>query len=79
MNPDQLAILRHSLGLKEDGSGREYRSHFVTGEGSSDYPQCVALVEAGLMTFRPGSELTGGGGLFLVTESGRKAARKEQP
>lgn len=40
----ELEILRHSLGLKNNGSSRQYRNHFVTGEGSDDYPHCVALV-----------------------------------
>mgnify|MGYP001603089096 CR=1 FL=1 len=72
-------ILRHALGLREDGSGRSYRNHFVTGEGSTDWPHCVALVEAGLMTLRKGNPLSGGDDIFYVTEAGRDAARKGVP
>ena len=75
MNTEQLAILRHSLGLRDDGRGRAYRNHFVTGEGSTDYPHCMALVDAGLMTRRKGSALSGGDDIFIVTEAGRLAAQ----
>jgi len=71
----QHHILRHSLGLNY---GREmYRNHFVTGEGSTDYPDCMALVKMGLMTRRAGSELTGGDDVFFVTDEGKKAARRK--
>ena len=71
----QLQILRHSLGLRDDGKGREYRNHFVTGEGSDDYPSCVALVDAGLMTRCKGNALTGGDDVFYATDAGKDAAR----
>ena len=74
MNSEQLLILRHSLGVGDDGKGRSYRNHFVTGEGSTDYPHCMALVDAGLMKRRKGNVLTGGDDLFTVTEAGREAA-----
>jgi hypothetical protein len=67
-----LHILRHSLGLNY---GREpYRNHFVTGEGSTDYPHCKALVEAGLMTRQKGGALTGGDDVFFVTDAGKQIA-----
>src|SRR6478609_3022343 len=47
MDCKQLHILQHSLGLDEHGRGTMYRSHFVTGEGSKDHADCMALVEAG--------------------------------
>ena len=66
-------ILLHSLGLTH---GRiEYRNQFVTGEESTDYPDCMAMVEAGLMERRDFSALSGGDWLFLVTYAGKKAAR----
>ena len=66
-------ILRHSLGL---GRGdREYRNHFVTGPGSTDYPHCEALVASGLMTKSPGHPLSGGDPIYYVTEAGRAALR----
>ena len=71
MNAEQKDILRHALGL---GRGsREYRNHFVTGKGSTDYPHCEALVAAGLMQRRPGHPLSGGDPIYWVTESGRAA------
>jgi hypothetical protein len=68
----QLHILQHSIGADEygrivRGGGR---NHFVTGEGSDDYPHCVALVAAGLMTRRPGSAISGGDDIFHVTPAG---------
>ena len=77
MNAEQKDILRHALGL---GRGsREYRNHFVTGKGSTDYPHCEALVAAGLMArFQP-SAMTGGNDCFTVTAAGRLVARGKTP
>lgn len=72
MNIEQHDILRHALGLGR--SAREYRNHFVTGPGSTDYPHCEELVKAGLMTRREGSHLSGGDPIYVVTEAGRIAA-----
>jgi hypothetical protein len=74
MNSEQQDILRHALGLGR--SDREYRNHFVTGPGSTDYPHCEALVAEGLMTRREGHPLSGGDPIFCVTEAGREAARQ---
>lgn len=77
MNAEQKDILRHALGL---GRGsREYRNHFVTGKGSTDYPHCEALVAAGLMARLPPSALTGGDDCFTVTAAGRLVARGKTP
>lgn len=70
----QIGILRHSLGTGHSGKRPESRNHFVTGEGSDDYADCVALVDAGLMVRRSGNALSGGDDFFLVTDAGRKAA-----
>ena len=72
MQAEQKHILRHALGLNR--SPREYRNRFVTGPGSKDFENCEALVAAGLMTRRDGNELTGGGYLYQVTDSGRAEA-----
>lgn len=74
----RLGILRHSLGLKADGSGQPYRNHFVTGPGSDDYDACMALVDAGHMTRRAGNALSGGDDIFYVTDAGRAAAIGEK-
>lgn len=79
MNAKQLHILQHSLGLDQYGRGRQYRNHFVTSDGTDDYPHCQALVAAGLMTRRPGNELTGGDDLFHVTPAGKAAVVEHSP
>jgi hypothetical protein len=73
----QIHILCHSLGLTY---GREmYRNHFVTGEGSTDHPDCEALVNMGLMTKQAGGPLTGGDDAFFVTEAGKAVAIQSLP
>ena len=74
MNREQHDILRHALGLGR--SDHEYRNHFVTGPGSTDYPHCQALVAAGLMTRHDGHLISGGDPIFRVTKAGRIAAWK---
>lgn len=71
---DQLSILRHALGVGEDGCARSYRNHFVTGEGGSDHALCMALVATGLMTRQSGNALSGGSDVFRATDAGRVAA-----
>lgn len=66
----QLHILRHTLGLRDDGSGRSYRNHFVTGPGSTDFDNCEALLSMGLMRKSPGHVLTGGDQCYLATPAG---------
>lgn len=73
----QWHILRHSLGVPDPGQTNMYRNHFVTGEGSKDYDDCMALVTFGFLTRHDGNEMTGGDDLFLVTETGRLAVRRE--
>jgi hypothetical protein len=71
---EQRGILRHALGL---GRGqREYRNHFVTGPGGTDYPLCEALVATGLMRRYEGNPLTGGDPYYVVTDGGRLVARE---
>lgn len=72
--PGQLAVLRHALGLKPNGSGHPYRNHFVTGPGSTDYDLCESLVAAGAMTRREGNPLSGGDPVYSATAQGRFAA-----
>lgn len=74
-----IHILQHSLGVDQYGRGEQYRNHFVTGEGSKDYPTCVLAVALGLMTMRPGTALTGGDDLFLVTPAGRQCMADNSP
>lgn len=79
MNPKLLHILQHSLGLDEFGRGTFYRNHFVTGEGSKDHADCMALVSAGLMTVRSGNALSGGDDVFSVTDAGKAAVTEHSP
>lgn len=67
---EKLHILQHSLGLDEYGQGEQYRNHFVTGEGSNDFPLCRELVAEGLMMERVGGVLSGGDSVFYVTPEG---------
>lgn len=74
---DQLAVLRHALGVAEDGSGSVCRNHFVA---AHDDVQCRALVALGLMKQHPmAPELTGGGVCFVVTAAGREAVTQHAP
>jgi hypothetical protein len=79
MDSKQLHILQHSLGLDQYGRGTMYRSHFVTGEGSKDHADCMALVEAGYMGVRKDHPLSGGDDCFWVTETGKRAAVEKSP
>lgn len=74
-----LHILQHSLGVDQYGLGRQYRNHFVTREGSTDHPDCCALVTAGLMVKQRGTPLTGGDDAFFVTDAGKQYVSANSP
>ena len=73
MTDEQREIMRHALGLNR-GRG-DYRNHFVTGLGSTDYADCEALVAAGMMSKRAGNALSGGDDIYRVTDAGRAALK----
>jgi hypothetical protein len=75
----KLHILQHSLGVDQYGLGPRYSNHFVTGPGSIDYDNCLALVDDGLMKRQSGSMLTGGGDVFFVTDAGKKFVAEHSP
>lgn len=77
----RLDVLQHALGVDRFGQGPQYRNHFVTDEGTTDYPHCMALVTAGLMVRREGNALSGGGDIFYVTQAGKNwmAANSPKP
>lgn len=79
MDAKQLQILQHSLGVDQYGRGRMYRNHFVTGEGSKDHADCLALVERGDIIRHAKVELYGGDDLFQVTQQGRETVMAESP
>ena len=66
----KLHILQHSLGVGDYGDKPSCRNHFVTGPGSTDYDNCMAMVDSGLMTRRAGSAISGGDDIFSVTPKG---------
>lgn len=67
---DGLRILQHALGVDKYGEGRQYRNHFATGPGGSDFAICTELVSDGLMLNRGSSVLSGGSDCFVVTPKG---------
>lgn len=71
--PEQVDILRHSLGLRDDGRGSAYRNHFVA--GGKDETTCRELVALGLMVEGRRSDMTGGDPVFFVTDAGKAVAR----
>jgi hypothetical protein len=79
VNEDLLHILQHSLGLDRHGQGNQYRNRFVTGPGSTDFPKCVELVEAGYMKDCGPQEMMRGDHYFMVTEAGKTVVAKESP
>ncbi|MDM9619109.1 hypothetical protein [Rhizobium sp. S96] len=79
MDSKQLHILQHTLGLDQYARGTFYRNHFVTGEGSKDHDDCIALVEAGFMRVRKDHPLSGGDHVFWVTDAGKIAVVENSP
>jgi hypothetical protein len=76
-----LQILQHSLGVDQYGRGQQYRNHFATSEGSTDWPVCNALVEQGLMDVQRSHPLSRDLDCFWVTVQGKAfvAANSPQP
>lgn len=77
LTPDQLHILRHSLGLDRSGSGKTYRNHFATTPESDDWPHLIELCRLGLMKDHGPVEMWGGMHGFIVTEAGQKLAKEK--
>ncbi len=66
MTSEQMHILRHSLGIRDDWSGNEYRNYYAT---EQNCPELEALVMTGDM--RRGNIIPGGLQCYHVTEIGR--------
>ena len=79
MNKELLHILQHSLGLNEYGQGNQYRNHFVTSEGSKDWPMCNELIRRGLMSVTRQHALSGGMDCFWVTDAGKQHVKDHSP
>ncbi len=75
----QLHILRHSLGLDDSGRGTEFRNHFCTGPGTTDWPDIEALIALGLMENKGEVSMWGNNYGIVVTEAGKAVARKQDP
>ncbi len=76
---ERLHVLQHSLGLNQYGQGAGHRNYFVTSEGTTDWPVCVAAVADGLMTHTKGNAVTGGGDVFRVTPAGMVWVQEHSP
>jgi hypothetical protein len=75
----ELHILQHSLGVDEYGRGEQYRNHFATGEGTTDWPACNELVQKGLMDVRRNHQLSAGMDCFWVTDAGKAYVAEHSP
>jgi hypothetical protein len=75
----RLHVLQHSLGLDSYGRDVLHRNYFVTREGSTDWPVCVAAVADGLMTQTHGNSITGGDDVFRVTPAGEVWVQQHSP
>lgn len=73
MTPAQIDLARHALGLPNKRK-TSYRNHFVTGEGSGNYADWNAMVEARMARVRRNVEMYGGDDYFRLTVEGAKAA-----
>jgi len=74
MNPEQISLARHALGLSSR-TRTSYRNRFVTGAGSVDYQPWLDMVEAGHAIRIDGAKLPfGGNDLFCLTPAGAKLA-----
>jgi len=69
MTEDQIGVLRHATGADSKSPG--YRNRYCTEVDNAD---CLALVEAGLMSGPSHTDgmFGKGSGLFFVTEKGFK-------
>ncbi len=79
MNTKHLHILRHSLGLDDNGRGNQYRNRYVCGPGHHGWSDCEELRERGLMIRHEPRELFGGDYCFMVTDAGKAAVEAAKP
>lgn len=79
LNEEQIHVLQHSLGVDQYGRGRQYRNHFATDIGTTDWPVCIGLCALGLMEDQGKYEMCGGMHIFTVTERGKKEMAKQSP
>lgn len=73
MTEKQIALARHALGLPNKAR-KSYRNYFVTGPGTPDWDDWLAMVEAGNATRRGPLEIFGGDSCFHLTRAGADVA-----
>lgn len=71
----QMQIMRHALGLGD--GGKEYRNHFVAGEGHADQEDLLELCRENLMYRVPNPPSWIEGDLFMVNNEGKALVRGE--
>lgn len=75
MTKDQLAIMRHTLGLAGTGArSRPWRNNYNTDPGATDFLQCEKLVALGYMKHG----YVAGMHYFFATADGIAATMKAQ-
>lgn len=79
MSETRLSILQHALGLDQYGQGSAYRSHYVSGPGSSEWPLLTEMANEGMLANFGSSEMYGGDYCFAVTDRGREYVRDNSP
>lgn len=75
MSTEELHILFHSIGLDDNGHGREYRNHFATSPESQDGILCIHLCAKGLMIDQGEQSMWGGMHCYCVTDKGKAFVR----
>lgn len=75
LTPQELHILRHSLGLDDNGNGNQYRNYYCT----DPVPELVKLCDMGLMWDRGAQEIYGGMHVYHVTERGKRVVNDSKP
>ena len=76
---EKLQILQHSLGVDQYGRGEQYRNHFATGPGGSDWDVCQELADLGLMKRYEPKAWMGGMYCFVVTDAGKAFVAEKSP
>lgn len=74
ITPNQLHILRHSLGLDDQGRGKEYRNHYCADVGHRGWDDLMILCQLGLMEDHGVVPMWGGSHGLSVTDKGRSEA-----
>lgn len=75
MNPNNLQILQHSLGVDQFGQGPQFRNHFIT-DNDAEMAELVAL---GYVHNCGSNTATGGMNCYRVTPEGKTAMREHSP